>query len=58
MPVFLLVTTVLLLIVTISWLKVHPFVALLGFGLVFGLVNGLDGIKKARRRNPASPEKC
>ena len=41
MSALLLVSTILLLILTISWFKVHPFVALLGFGFLFGIVNGL-----------------
>ena len=42
MEAFILIATILLLILAISYFKIHPFVALLGFGLLFGIVNGLS----------------
>lgn len=45
MDILFLITIVVLLILSISWLKVHPFLALLLFGLVFGIGSGLNPVE-------------
>lgn len=45
MEILFLILIVVLLILSISWWKVHPFLALLLFGLVYGIGSGLNPIE-------------
>ena len=45
MNILLLLTVVILLVLSISWWKIHPFLALLIFGLIYGIGSGLNPIE-------------